>query len=85
MPDSVAPLHVQLVDAMRALAGAHPGIRPAHAKGIVCSGTFHAAPDARRMSKAPHFEGLSPPSSGSPTRMAIRTCPTASLACGPCR
>jgi len=57
MPDSAAPLHVQLVDAMRALAGAHPGIRAAHAKGIVCSGTFHATPDARRMSKAPHFQG----------------------------
>src|SRR5258705_7254185 len=57
MPDSAAPLHVQLVDAMRALAGPHPGIRTAHAKGIVCSGTFHATPDARRMSKAPHFQG----------------------------
>ena len=57
MPDSAAPLHVQLVDAMRALAGPHPGIRAAHAKGIVCSGTFHATPDARHMSKAPHFQG----------------------------
>ena len=42
---------------MRVLAGAHPGIRAAHAKGIVCYGTFHATPDARRMSKAPHFQG----------------------------
>src|SRR6202795_5146477 len=59
MPDSAAPgaLHVQLVDAMRALAGPHPGVRPAHAKGIVCSGTFRATPDARRMSKAAHFQG----------------------------
>ena len=58
MPDSpTAAVHVQLVDAMRKLAGPHPGIRPAHAKGIVCSGTFHATADARRMSKAPHFQG----------------------------
>lgn len=59
MPDSAAPgaLHVQLVDAMRALAGPHPGVRPAHAKGVVCSGTFRATSDARRMSKAPHLQG----------------------------
>ena len=59
MADSVAPgaVHVQLVDAMRSLAGPHPGVRPAHAKGIVCSGTFRAAADARRMSKAPHLQG----------------------------
>jgi catalase len=59
MPDSAAPgaLHVQLVDAMRKLAGPHPGVRPAHAKGVVCSGTFRAAADARRVSKAPHLQG----------------------------
>jgi hypothetical protein len=38
----------QLVAAMRALAGPHPGFRPVHAKGIVCTGTFHAAPEAHR-------------------------------------
>jgi len=59
MPDTAAPrtLSVELVDAMRALAGPHPGFRPAHAKGIVCSGTFRATPDARRMCKAPHLQG----------------------------
>ena len=59
MPDIAAPrtLSVELVDAMRALAGPHPGFRPAHAKGIVCSGTFRATPDARRMCKAPHLQG----------------------------
>src|SRR5882724_1236222 len=59
MPDTAAPrtLSVELVVAMRALAGAHPGVRPAHAKGIVCSGTFRATPDARRVCKAPHFQG----------------------------
>src|SRR6266849_10089177 len=59
MPDTAAPrtLSVELVDAMRAHAGPHPGFRPAHAKGIVCSGTFRATPDARRMCKALHLQG----------------------------
>jgi catalase len=47
----------QLVDAMRALAGPHPGFRPVHAKGIVCSGTFRAAPAAQGVSRAPHLQG----------------------------
>src|SRR5215475_9152610 len=51
----------QLVEAMRALAGSHPGFRPVHAKGIVCSGTFRGAPDARRVSRAPHLQGPAVP------------------------
>jgi catalase len=59
MPESAGPgtLHAQLVETMQKLAGAHPGFRPAHAKGIVCSGTFRAVPDARRVSRARHFQG----------------------------
>jgi catalase len=51
----------QLVEAMRALAGSHPGFRPAHAKGMVCSGTFRGAPEARRVSPAPHLQGQTVP------------------------
>src|SRR5262245_38625742 len=47
----------QLVETMRALAGSHPGFRPAHAKGIVCSGTFRASPEARRITRAAHLQG----------------------------
>jgi catalase len=47
----------QLVETMRALAGSHPGFRPVHAKGIVCSGTFRGAPEARGVSRAPHLQG----------------------------
>jgi catalase len=47
----------QIVETMRALAGAHPGFRPAHAKGIVGAGTFHPSPDARRVTKAAHLQG----------------------------
>jgi catalase len=51
----------QLVEAMRALAGSHPGFRPVHAKGIVCAGTFRGAPEARRVSRAPHLQGQAVP------------------------
>ena len=63
MSGSTAPGTVvaQLVETMRALAGSHPGFRPAHAKGIVCSGTFHASPDARRVTRAPHLQGQTIP------------------------
>lgn len=37
-------VYAQLVEVMRALAGSHPGFRPAHAKGIVCSGCFAPHP-----------------------------------------
>ena len=59
MSGSATPTTVvaQLVDTQRALAGSHPGFRPVHAKGIVCSGTFRASPDARRLTRAPHLQG----------------------------
>ena len=55
-PDKVV---TQLVETMRALAGSHPGFRPAHAKGIVCAGTFRPSPDARRVTRAAHLQGQS--------------------------
>src|SRR6266436_1388613 len=63
MSGSTAPGTVvaQLVETMRALAGSHPGFRSAHAKGIVCSGTFRASPDARRVTRAPHLQGQTIP------------------------
>jgi len=63
MSGSAAPGTViaQLVDVMRALAGSHPGFRPVHAKGIVCSGTFRGTPEARRVSRAPHLQDQAVP------------------------
>src|SRR4029453_9965660 len=55
------PVIAQLVEAMRALAGSHPGFRPVHAKGIVCSGTFRGALEARRVCRAPHLQGQAVP------------------------
>jgi catalase len=37
--------------------GSHPGFRLAHAKGIVCEGTFEATPAAAELSRAAHFTG----------------------------
>jgi catalase len=37
--------------------GNHPGFRLAHAKGIVCEGTFEATPAAKELSRAGHFSG----------------------------
>jgi catalase len=51
----------QLVETMRALAGPHPGFRPVHAKGIVCSGTFRASAGARAVSRALHLQGREVP------------------------
>ena len=47
----------QIVDVQQAIAGPHPGFRSAHAKGIVCTGTFVAGPEAKRISRAAHFQG----------------------------
>lgn len=37
--------------------GEHPGWRPAHAKGVMLTGTFKAAPDAASLTRAPHARG----------------------------
>lgn len=55
------PVIRQIVDAMRALAGPHPGFRPVHAKGLVGLGTFRPSADAASVTRAPHFAGPSVP------------------------
>jgi catalase len=37
--------------------GSHPGFRLAHAKGIVCGGTFEPSKTAAELSRAAHFKG----------------------------
>lgn len=34
--------------------GVHPGFRPVHAKGVMCSGSFQASPGAVKLTRAPH-------------------------------
>lgn len=50
-------LQRQAADAFIKAAGDVPGFRLAHAKGIVCLGTFEPTPDAAALSKAAHFRG----------------------------
>ena len=39
----------------KANGGVHPGFRPAHAKGLLLTGTFAPSPEAASLSRAPHF------------------------------
>jgi catalase len=51
----------QLLDALDALSGLHPGFRPAHAKGVMCSGMFTPSPEAAKLTRAPHASRPSTP------------------------
>src|SRR5438477_9830532 len=44
----------QLLDAIDAQFGLHPGFRPAHAKGLMCSGMFRPSAEAAKLTRAPH-------------------------------
>src|ERR1700741_319602 len=41
--------------------GIHPGFRPAHAKGLMCIGTFSPSPQAAELTRAPHASRPSTP------------------------
>ena len=47
------------VKQLQAVFGQHSGYRPAHAKGLLVSGTFTPTEDAKNLSKAPHFNNAS--------------------------
>jgi catalase len=51
----------QLLDTLEALSGLHPGFRPAHAKGALCSGTFTPSPEAVKLTRAAHVARPSTP------------------------
>lgn len=53
-------LYADLVDALVTLFGVHPGFRAAHAKGIVCHGTFTPVETAAALSRAAHFQNAVP-------------------------
>jgi catalase len=47
-----------LIEAFNAASGGpHEGARAAHAKGVVCEGTFTPAPEAAALTRAVHFQG----------------------------
>ena len=53
----MADIHEEIVDALNAVHGKHPGFRAAHAKGVICSGTFTATPEARELTSSAHLQG----------------------------
>jgi len=55
------PVEVQIVDAMNALWGSHPGFRANHAKGVVVEGSFKASAEAAGLSRAVLFNGSAIP------------------------
>jgi len=59
------PSAKDVVDAISDISGSHPGHRAAHAKGIVCAGTFTASPEAKELSRAAHLQG-------DPVRITVR-------------
>ena len=59
------PSAKDVVDAISDISGSHPGHRAAHAKGMVCAGTFTASPGAKELSRAAHLQG-------DPVRITVR-------------
>ena len=51
----------EALHALDATSGVHPGYRPAHAKGLMCSGTFTPSPEAAKLTRAPHANRPSTP------------------------
>lgn len=51
----------QIFEVMIQLPGYNPAYRAAHAKGVVCEGTFTPSKDAASLSKAAHLQGGSIP------------------------
>jgi catalase len=47
----------QIVDAIHEINGRHDGTRAVHAKGVVCTGTFTATPQAASLTRASHMQG----------------------------
>lgn len=54
-------LSQQLIESLDNLFGLHPGFRPAHAKGLMCSGTFTPSSEAATLTRAPHASRPSTP------------------------
>src|SRR5579863_1483432 len=59
--ERIVALANDLLAVFHTLFGPHPGFRPAHAKGLMLSGTFKPAPGATALTKAPHITRASTP------------------------
>jgi catalase len=52
--ERIVALANDLLKQFETLFGAHPGFRPAHAKGLMLAGVFKPSPHARELTMAPH-------------------------------
>lgn len=59
--EGVVTLAGELLKEFHHIFGPQPGFRPAHAKGLMLSGTFRPAPTAPSLTKAPHIARPSTP------------------------
>lgn len=59
--DRVVALANDLLAQFHKIFGPHPGFRPAHAKGLMLSGTFKPSAAAKSLTKAPHIQRESTP------------------------
>jgi catalase len=50
----IVALAEDLLQQFDQIFGLHPGFRPAHAKGLLLTGTFTPAPQAKTLTRAPH-------------------------------
>lgn len=60
-PAYLEDLSKKLLEKLDALFGLHPGFRPVHAKGVMCSGTFTPSAGAATLTRAPHAQRPSTP------------------------
>lgn len=60
-PPSQKSVPEQAVDSLNTVFGVHPGMRAAHAKGIVLDGQFTPSASATTVSKASHFQKIKKP------------------------
>jgi catalase len=59
--DKLLALSQRILEQFDAVFGLHPGFRPAHAKGMMLSGTFTPSPQAASLTRAPHMMRPSTP------------------------
>lgn len=59
--EKLLALSNDILQQFETIFGTHPGFRPAHAKGILLSGTFTPAPEAHRLTRAAHITRPSTP------------------------
>ena len=58
---SIETISKDLLESFDQVFGLHPGFRPVHAKGLMCSGTFTPTAEARKLTRAPHVARPSTP------------------------